>query len=60
MAAKLMIGCWFGIGVILAVRMVDNLDHCVETLMSSKYELDMPPNNEVIRCILVAVVTRFP
>ena len=36
MAAKLMIGFWFGIRVILAVRMVNNLDHCVEALMISK------------------------
>ena len=36
MAAELLIGFWFGIEVILAVRIVDNLDHCVEALMSSK------------------------
>ena len=36
MAAELMIGFWFGIGVILAIRTVDNLDHCIELLMSSK------------------------
>ena len=36
MAAELMIGFWFGIGVILAVRMVDNLDYCIEELMSNK------------------------
>ena len=36
MAAKLMIGFWFGIRVILAIRIVDNLNHCVEVLMSSK------------------------
>ena len=36
MAAKLMIGFWFGIGVILAIRIVDNLGHCAEVLMSSK------------------------
>ena len=35
-AAELMIGFWFGIGFILAIRMVDNLDHCVEAFMSSK------------------------
>ena len=29
MAAKLMIGFWFRNGVILAVRIVNNLDHCV-------------------------------
>ena len=36
MAAKLVIGFWFGIGVILAVRMVDSLDNCIEVLMSNK------------------------
>ena len=36
MAAELMIGFWFGIGVILAVRIVDNLEHYVEVLMSRK------------------------
>ena len=36
MAAELIIGFWFGIGVILAVRIVDNLDHCVDVLMNSK------------------------
>ena len=36
MAAELMTGFWFGIGVILTVRIVNNLDHCVEGLMSSK------------------------
>ena len=36
MAAKLMIGFWFGIGVILAIRMVNSLDHCVEALISRK------------------------
>ena len=36
MAAELMIGFWFGIGVILAIRIVDNLDHSVEVLISSK------------------------
>ena len=34
MAAEIIIGFWFGIGVILAVRMVDSLDYCVEELMS--------------------------
>ena len=36
MAAELMIGLWFGIEIILVVRMVDNLDHRVEALMSSR------------------------
>ena len=34
MGAELMIGFWFGTGVILVIRMVDSLDHCVEALMS--------------------------
>ena len=36
MAAELIIGFWFGIGVILAIRIVDNQEYCVEMLMSSK------------------------
>ena len=36
MAAELMIGFWFGIGVILAVGLVDGLNHCVGALTSSK------------------------
>ena len=36
MAAELMIRCWFGIGVILAIRMVNSLDYCVEALISRK------------------------
>ena len=36
MAAELMIGFWFGIGVILGVRIVDILDYFVEALISSK------------------------
>ena len=35
-ATELMIGFWFGIGVILAVGVVDSLNHCIEELMSSK------------------------
>ena len=35
-AAEIMIGLWFGIGVILAVRIVDSLDYCIEELMSNK------------------------
>ena len=30
MAAELMIGSWFGIGVILTVKMVNSLHYCVE------------------------------
>ena len=37
MAAKLMIGFWFGIGVILAVKMVNSMDYCIEKLISRKY-----------------------
>ena len=36
MAAELMIGFWFGIGVILAIRMVNSLDYCVEALIIRK------------------------
>ena len=36
MAAELMIGFWFGTGVILAVRTVNSLGHCVEVLTSYK------------------------
>ena len=32
-----MIGFWFGIGVILAARIVNDLDYCTEELMSIKY-----------------------
>ena len=35
MAAKLMIGIWFGIGIILAVGIVDGLNYCTRALMSS-------------------------
>ena len=31
-AAELMTGFWFGIGVISAIRMVNSLDYCVEAL----------------------------
>ena len=37
-AAELMIGFWFGIGVILVVGIVDGLIHCVEMLMSNKWD----------------------
>ena len=36
MAAELVIGFWFGIGVILAIRMVNNLDYCIEELINRK------------------------
>ena len=32
MAAEIMIGCWFGIGIILAVKM----GYCIEELISRK------------------------
>ena len=33
--AELMIGFWFGIGVILAVGVADGLNYCIRSLMSS-------------------------
>ena len=36
MTSELIIGFWFGIGVILAIRIVDSLDYCIEVLMSNK------------------------
>ena len=36
MAAELMIGLWFGIGVILAVKTVQSLEYCIEELISRK------------------------
>ena len=30
MAVELVIGFWFGIGVVLAVKMVNSLDYCIE------------------------------
>ena len=36
MAAELMIGFWFGIKVILVIRMVNSLDYCIKELMSRK------------------------
>ena len=36
MAAELMIGLWFGIGVILAVKTVQSLEYCTEELISRK------------------------
>ena len=34
MVAELMIGFWFGIGAILAVKMMNSLDYCIEELIS--------------------------
>ena len=36
MATELMVGFWFGIGVNLAVGVVDGLDHCIGAHMSGK------------------------
>ena len=36
MAAELMIGFWFGIGVILAANMVCSLEYCIEERISRK------------------------
>ena len=36
MAAELMIGFWFGIGAILAAKMVYSLEYCIEELISRK------------------------
>ena len=36
MAAETMIGFWFGIGVILAAKMVYSLEYCIEELISRK------------------------
>ena len=36
MAAELMIGFWFGTGVILAAKMVHSLEYCIEELISRK------------------------
>ena len=36
MAAELMVGFWFGIGAILAVKIVRSLEYCIEELISKK------------------------
>ena len=36
MAAKLMIGFWFGIGFVSVISMVNSLDYCAEALISRK------------------------
>ena len=35
-AAELMFGFWFGIGVILVIGVVDGLNHFIKALMSGK------------------------
>ena len=37
-AAKLMIGFWFNIGVILAIGVADDLNHFIGALTSNKYD----------------------
>ena len=36
MAAELMIGFWFGIGAILAIKTIQSLEYCIEELISRK------------------------
>ena len=36
LGAELMIGFWFGIGAILAVKMVHSLEYCIEEIISRK------------------------
>ena len=36
MTAEIMIGFWFGTGVILAAKMVHSLEYCIEELISRK------------------------
>ena len=36
LAAELMIGFWFGNGVVLAVKMVQSLEYCIEELIRRK------------------------
>ena len=36
MAAELMIGFWFGNGVLLTVKMVNGLDYCIEEIISQE------------------------
>ena len=38
MAAELMIGFWFGIGLILVVKMVHSLECCIKELMPIKWQ----------------------
>ena len=39
MTAELMIGFWFGIEVILAIRMVKSLDYCIEEVINLRRRL---------------------
>ena len=34
LAAELMIGFWFGIGAVLAVKMVESIEYCIEELIN--------------------------
>ena len=36
MDAELMVGFWFGIGAILAAKMVYSLEYCIEELISRR------------------------
>ena len=36
MAAELMVGFWFGIGVILTAKMVLSVEYCIEEIISRK------------------------
>ena len=36
MAAEVMTGFWFGIGVILAIGLVDSLNYCIRALTSNE------------------------
>ena len=38
MVSELMIGFWFGIRIVLAVRVVDGLNYCIGALLSSRIE----------------------
>ena len=38
MAAELMIGFWFGVGVVLVVEVVDGLNYCIVVLTSISSE----------------------
>ena len=36
MAAELMIGFWFGIGAVLAVKMSESLEYCIDEIIRRK------------------------
>ena len=36
MAAELMIGFWFGIGVVLAVKTLESLEYCIDEIIRRK------------------------